>query len=230
MRRHVSPRARRRPIGASPGLLTTGDLYRNSASNTSGIPHLFRDLASRSYEVAIRRCVSDGPPSFQGDIMSISRSTLLAQGLLAGCLGYAALAGLVSVVDVASGRSPFHTAALLGASLFYGISDPARVEVLPAYVFAYNGAHLLVFLLLGLIGASLATLADRGNQLWYLATFFFIFVAFHAIGALQAISSDMRSELSAQVIWIGGIVAATVMGAYLLRVHPRMRRTQRWDA
>ncbi len=160
--------------------------------------------------------------------MSINRATLLSQGALAGFIGYATLAGLVSIIDTASGRSPFHTAAVLGASLFYGITDPAQAQVLPAYVLAYNGAHLLVFLLLGMIGAALATVADRGSQLWYLSTFFFIFVAFHAIGALQAVSESMRSSLSESMIWIGGIAAAVAMGGYLMWAHPRMRQPQDW--
>jgi len=162
--------------------------------------------------------------------MKVSRSTLLSQGLLAGCIGYATLAVIVSVVDAARGQAPFHSAAVLGASLFYNVSNPSEVEVLPAYVLAYNGAHLLVFLCMGLIGAALATLADRGRQLWFLALFFFFLVSFHAIGALQVVSMDVRSALSAPVIWVGGVAAAVAMGAYLTWAHPLMRRPQRWDA
>jgi hypothetical protein len=161
--------------------------------------------------------------------MSTDRTTLLSQGALAGFIGYASLAGLISAVDLANGRSPFHSAAVLGASLFYGITDPAQVQVIPAYVLAYNGAHLLVFIVLGIIGAALATLADRGNQLWYLSTFFFVFVSFHAIGAVQAMSAGMRANLSDTTIWVGGIVAGVLMGGYLMWVHPRMRQPQRWD-
>lgn len=154
---------------------------------------------------------------------------LVSQGILAGCIGYASLAGLISAVDLANGRSPFHTAAVLGASLFYGITDPAQVQVIPAYVLAYNGAHLLVFIVLGIIGAALATVADRGAHLWYLALFFFALVSVHSIGAVQMMSTVIRTDLSATTIWVGGIVAGTVMGGYLVWVHPRMRRPQRWD-
>jgi len=162
--------------------------------------------------------------------MSVNRTKLLSQGVLAGCIGYATLAGVVSLIDLAVGRSPFHSAAVLGASLFYGVTDASQVSVTPAYVLAYNGAHLLVFLLLGVIGSALATLADRGKQLWYVAVFFFIFVAFHAMGALQAVSVSMRTTLSGSMIWVAGVAAALAMGAYFMLVHPRMRRPQRWDA
>jgi hypothetical protein len=162
--------------------------------------------------------------------MTINRATLMSQGTLAGCIGYATLAGFVSIIDLVGGRSPFHTAAVLGAALFYGVTDASQLQVTPAYVLAYNGAHLLVFLLLGLIGSALAAVADRGSQLWYVSVFFFIFVAFHAIGALQALSDGMRTALPESMIWVAGIAAALAMGAYLMRVHPQMRRPQRWDA
>ncbi len=162
--------------------------------------------------------------------MSINRTKLLSQGVLAGCIGYATLAGVVSLIDLAAGRSPFHSAAVLGASLFYGVADASQVSVTPAYVLAYNGAHLIVFLLLGVIGSALATIADRGKQLWYVSVFFFIFVAFHAIGALQALSDSMRTSSSERMIWVAGVAAALTMGAYFMIVHSRMRQPQRWDA
>ncbi len=162
--------------------------------------------------------------------MSINRTKLLSQGVLAGCIGYATLAGVVSLIDLAAGRSPFHSAAVLGASLFYGVADASQVAVTPAYVLAYNGAHLIVFLLLGVIGSALATIADRGKQLWYVSVFFFIFVAFHAIGALQALSDSMRTSLSERMIWVAGVAAALAMGAYFMIVHPGLRQPQRWDA
>ena len=57
--------------------------------------------------------------------MSVSRATLVTKGFLAGLIGCATLAVIVSVVDAARGRSPFHSAAVLSASVFYNVSDPA---------------------------------------------------------------------------------------------------------
>jgi hypothetical protein len=113
--------------------------------------------------------------------------------------------------------------------MFSDVSDPAQVAVPPAYVLAYNGAHLLVFLRLGMIASLLARLADRGRQLWYVATFVFIFVTFHAIGFVQGLSAEMRGLLSANTIRIGGLLASAAMGADLVRAHPQLRRAQRWD-
>jgi len=161
--------------------------------------------------------------------MATSPRTILAQGALAGLIGYAFLAALMSLVDLLMGRSPLHSAAVLGASIFYGATDPSRIEVLPAYVLAYNGAHLLVFLVLGIVAAALATLADRGRQLWYVSAVLYVFIAFHAIGAVQGLAVDVRSELSARTLWAGGLIASATMAAFLVWRHPRMRRPQAWD-
>ncbi len=161
--------------------------------------------------------------------MAVSKGTILTQGAIAGLIGYVTLAALVSLMDLSNGVPALRTAAVLGATIFYGISDPAQIEILPDYVLAYNGAHLLAFLALGVIGAALAVLADRGRQLWYLSAFFYIFVAFHSIGFVQAMSEEMRAALPSTTIWIGGIVAALAMGLYLVRAHPKMRRAQSWS-
>jgi hypothetical protein len=153
---------------------------------------------------------------------------ILGQGLVAGLIGFATIAVVLAVVNLAAGRSPFFTAAVLGAALFYGISDPALVSVTPAYVFAYNGVHLAVFLVFGLVAAALAAVADRGWQLWYLALFFFIFIAFHLIAAVEALAAPMRATLPDAVVWGAGIAASVLMATYLIRAHPRMRTRQSW--
>lgn len=152
------------------------------------------------------------------------------QGLVAGFIGYATVAIVFAIANTAVGRSPFHTAAVLGASLFYGLDDPTQVAVLPQYVFAFNGAHLFAFLLFGVVGSALATLADRGMQLWYVATFFFIFVGFHLIAMAQALAMPVRSMVPDVAVWLAGIGASILMGWYLFRVHPRMHEPQPWSA
>jgi surface polysaccharide O-acyltransferase-like enzyme len=149
--------------------------------------------------------------------------------MIAGFIGYAVLALLFAIGDRVGGKSAFHTAVMLGASLFHHVSNPAAVAVRPSYVLAYNGAHLLVFVGFGIMGALLADLADRGRQLWYVALVFFVLVAFHAIGAAQTLSVDVRAELSAAAVWAGGILASAATGAYLVWQNPTMRRPQRWD-
>ena len=153
----------------------------------------------------------------------------IAHGLVAGVIGYATVALLGIGVSVLSGESPFYTAAVLGAMLT-GDGIETGVVVTPAHVLAYNGAHLLVFLAFGVVGSWLASIADHGNHLWYVALCLFMFIGFLMIVVAQTFSEPARAALSEAAIWLGGIVASLAMGTYLVLVHPKLRAVQRWDA
>ena len=158
---------------------------------------------------------------------STSRGTIV-QGLIAGLVGFLTVALVFAVANLAAGRSPWYTASLLGAALFAGATDPAQVSVSTTYVLAYSALHLVVFFLFGIFGAVLAGLADRGWQLWFVGAFFFVFVSFHLEAAVQWLAAPMESVISAGAIWLAGIAATVMMGAYILRVHPRIRARQQW--
>lgn len=153
---------------------------------------------------------------------------VLQHGAVAGLVGYLTVALVFATANVVTGQSPFHTAAVLGATLFYGASDPASVTVLPAYVFAFNGLHLMAFLAFGVCGAWLAALAARGAQLWYFALFFWIFVATHLIGAAQVFALPLEATIPGAAVWSAGMAAALIMALYLYRANPALRAPQAW--
>ena len=155
--------------------------------------------------------------------MKAETRRIIEQGVVAGVLGHLTVAFLFAVINLASGRPLFYTPALLGAAFFYGLSDPAQLQIQAAYVFAYNGTHLLVFLALGTIGAWLASISDRGWQLWYLAIFFYLFVAFHIFGFIQLLALPLRESFSDLTLWLSGFAAVGVMLTYLLAKHPATR-------
>lgn len=161
--------------------------------------------------------------------MREERTKMLSQGLLAGLIGYGVVALVFAVANLIAGRSIFYTAALLGGSLFYGIQDPAGITVTAAYVFAYNGAHLLVFLAFGLVSAWLASVSERLTQFWYVGLVMFFFVAFHVVAAMQVVAVPVQHLISAWAIWTAGAAAAAAMAAYLLSVHPRIRLGESWE-
>lgn len=155
--------------------------------------------------------------------MRAEREDALGQGLLAGFIGYATVALSVGIADVAQGRSFFYTAALLGESLFYGLRDPGKVIVWPGGVFAYNGLHLLVFLVIGVTAAALAVLAERGPELWYGAFVLFLLVAFHAWAAVQLLTEPVRAAIPTWEIWVPSVLSGVAMLAYLVAARPRLR-------
>ncbi|MGA9836426.1 MAG: hypothetical protein WBQ26_03825 [Gemmatimonadaceae bacterium] len=161
--------------------------------------------------------------------MREERVRMLSEGVVAGLIGYLTVALVFAGANLIEGRSMFYTAALLGANLFYGIQDPAQVTISAQYVFAYNGAHLMVFLGFGLVSAWLASLAERAPQFWYVALFFFFFVAFHIVAAMQAVAVPVQNAISGPAIWAAGAAAALLMAVYLLFAHPKIRAGESWE-
>jgi hypothetical protein len=162
------------------------------------------------------------------DSMKTNRQAVIKQGFFAGLIGFATVAVIFMIVSVVAGRSPLHTAAVLGAALFKGATDPALVEVELGPVAGYTMVHLGVFIAFGMLAALLAAFADRGWQLWFVALFVMIFVAFHLYAAVQSLAAPMRAVLSDAMIWGAGVAASVAMAAYLLRAHPRIRAPQPW--
>lgn len=146
------------------------------------------------------------------------------EGLLAGIIGYATVAILVGVCDLAFGRSFFFTAAMLGEAAFYGLTDPANVVVWPGAVFAYNGVHLLGFLFIGMSAAWLAYLAEKGAELWYLGLVLFLLVVAHALGAVLILTEGLRAAIPVWVVLVPTVVGLAEMFVYLLAVRPGLRR------
>ena len=152
---------------------------------------------------------------------------VLKQGAVAGLIGFATVALLLAIVNVIGGHSPVSTASALGAAL-HGVSDPAMAPIAIGYIVTYTAVHLAVFISLGVFAAALATLADRGWQLWFVSLFFFLFVSFHLYAAVQTLGAPMRSVLPDVLVWVVGVAASLMMALYLLRVHPRLRAAQQW--
>jgi len=149
---------------------------------------------------------------------------ILSGGLVAGLLGYGAVIVVVSVLNVVGGRSPFYTAALFGSVLFYGLHDPAMLQISAGPVLAYNMLHVLAFLLLGMLASWLVALAEKYPAAQYFVLVTLIFVAFHVFGALLLFAGPLLGRGAGLTVGLAGLVAAGAMGWYLLRVHPLLRR------
>ena len=145
-------------------------------------------------------------------------------GVLAGLVGYAIVAILVGVIDVVLGRSFFFTAATLGQSMFYGLSDPAQVVIAPGPVFAYNGVHFLGCVAIGVCGAWLAYMAEQGHELWYVGVVLFMAVVVASFGAVLLFSRGLQAVVPLWMIVVPTLVAVTAIVVVLLLVRPGLRR------
>lgn len=152
---------------------------------------------------------------------------LLSGGLVAGLIGYGTVVVVMAMMNVIFGRSPFYTAALFGAVLFYDLADPAALVISAGPVLAYNMVHLVAFLGLGMVASWLVTLSERYPTAQYFVLVALVFVAFHVYGALMLFAQPLLGGSAWWEIGVGTAAAAVTMAAYLVLGHPFLRRELR---
>ena len=152
---------------------------------------------------------------------------VLAGGLVSGLIGYATVVVIVGVLNVAMGRSLFHTAALFGSAMFYGLEDPASLRIEAGPILAYNMVHVLTFLAVGMLASWLVSLAERFPAAQYLILVVLIFVAFHVFVALLLFAGPLLGGAAWLIVGVSGVAAAGLMGWYLLKTHPLLQQELR---
>ena len=104
------------------------------------------------------------------------------------------------------------------------MTDPAALTIQPGPIIAYNGAHLVVFLVLGLVVGELTYASVRlRQQAWYLVSMLVILVLGHLYVALWVLTQPVRSALPVWMITVAGLVAVAAMVACLLVLYPQLR-------
>ncbi|MBI4409660.1 MAG: hypothetical protein HY561_08135 [Gemmatimonadetes bacterium] len=159
--------------------------------------------------------------------MKPERERIFVEGLIAGAIGYAGVALFFAAVNVIAGHSPFYTPALLGEALFYGLADPTQVVIEPGPILAYNGVHLIAFLLLGTVAAALVFEIEHHPQLFYAVFFLALAFVLLTYGMLLALATPIASAFPWWAVGGANLLAAVGMGGYLWFVHPRLREEVR---
>lgn len=147
---------------------------------------------------------------------------ILLQGTVAGLVASAVSAMVVFVGDLLTGSPAFYTAALLGSSVFYGLEDPAALAIWAGPVLAYNGLHLVAFLLLGTLTAWLAARALRGPEFWYLGLTAFVFVGAHLLALIVTITAAVREAASWWLLGGATALAALALMGVIWRMQPAL--------
>lgn len=156
--------------------------------------------------------------------MRLHTKKVLTAGVVAGLIGYATVMVVVALLNVVVGRSPFYTAALFGAALFYGLQDPATLVITPQAVLSYNMVHLLAFLGLGMVTSWLVALAEKYPTAQYLVLMALVFIAFHVYVFLALMAQPLLGGEAWWHIGVGSLSAAILMGWYLWRRYPLIKR------
>jgi hypothetical protein len=139
-------------------------------------------------------------------------------GLLSGLVGYALISLFFAVSNLIVGLPALATMESLGAALFGGRN--------PGHMVAYNGVHLIVFLILGGIASMLFRKIEVHPAFWYVL-FFVAIAGFIFSYVLMMIVAGRIAGLDAYSVAVGNLIAAGGMAFFLFWRHPGMVRAVR---
>lgn len=159
--------------------------------------------------------------------MDAARRKMLSDGLIAGLIGYFAVAFFFAVWNLAGGQSLLRTPALLGEAVFAGLRDPESVTMDPGAIFAFNGVHLVAFLGFGYFAAWLVHETELHPEFWYLAFFLFLAATVMSYAAVLALTVVVGSVLSAWLVVVSSLVGAAAMAVFFAGSHRQLVRSIR---
>jgi hypothetical protein len=146
----------------------------------------------------------------------------VVEGLVTGLIGYATVAVFFMAADLVGGAGPFHTPAMLGGALFFGVrevGDVALGALGPAPVIAYNGVHLLASLVIGTGAAWLVFQTERNRPLWYVVFFIFLAGFIYSVVIVGVLAAELTPFLPWSLIVAANVAAGITAGGYLWRRH-----------
>lgn len=150
----------------------------------------------------------------------IDTRALAADGLFAGLLGAVTVSFAFLILDAIQG-APLHTPSVLGAKLFYGDETARTMTSDVPTALAFNGIHVLAFVLSGLLASYLACIVERHPRYWYLpfTAVAFVLAAIVYVDGAFGIPGLGHLRLAAVALLGTGVVIA-----FLLWRHPEIQR------
>jgi hypothetical protein len=145
-------------------------------------------------------------------------------GLIVGLIAYAAVALFYSAFDLLAARGSLYTVDLLGKAVFRGLRDPAVLQFPiardPQAIFLYNGLHLVLSLIIGLIVVRLIVHAERSPSHGLMVLLALVAGGIATVLLVGYLTEGMRALLPWWSIVIANVLAALLSGAYLLYTRP----------
>ena len=121
------------------------------------------------------------------------RRSIIGEGIVVGLLGATAVAVWFLLYDLAAGV-PFRTPALLGATIFDGLRDPAALVITPALVLKYTVLHGLAFLAFGIAAAGLFALVDYERRVLFAVFMLFCCFEVFLVGMVMTLAERLIEE------------------------------------
>ena len=152
---------------------------------------------------------------------AVSTSRILREGTMAGISGYASVVLAVTVLDLLSGRSAFHTAAQLGGWLFHPMADAISGPGWSSAM-AYNGFHLVLSLGVGLVAATMVAVSERITGFWFVALTLLVIFGSYSVGVLGTMAVEFKAITDWPTAVLGTAAWLFGMTVYLRFAHPRL--------
>jgi hypothetical protein len=149
---------------------------------------------------------------------------VVREGVVAGLIGAAAVAGLILVLDAAGGV-PLQTPAILGSLIFKGVRDPYTVVVSAGPVLGYTVVHGLAFIGVGVVAAFLVAGAEREPAMVLALLIFFVAFEVFFLALIAFVALPILGVLAWWEILAGNLVASASMLAYFHHRHPDLARS-----
>ena len=151
-------------------------------------------------------------------------SAVYTEGLLAGVVGAATIAGWFLLLDSIAGR-PLYTPSVLGTALVRGGEAIAAPDTLPVdmeMVLTFTWMHVLAFLVIGLAASKLLEQAERDPNLGFGILLLFVVFEFGFIAVFSTVAGEVLEVISWPSILVGNLLAAAAMSLVFWRRHPRL--------
>jgi hypothetical protein len=164
---------------------------------------------------ATRESVPFGPAMLKAHPM-------VANGLLTGSVGAAAIALWFLVIDALSGR-PLFTPAALGSALLLGAQSPADVQLTVGVVGAYTLIHLLAFFVVGVAVEWGARQLERFPAFWLVALLAVIVLDVLFVGVVGSLALWVLGAVGLWAVVTGNLLSVAAMGYRVWRERPELR-------
>lgn len=153
--------------------------------------------------------------------MGTHTHSVVREGVLAGFLGATAVAVWFFVVDMIGGR-PLFTPNVLGEGLLsvFGRSpEPTALNVI-----AYTIFHYAAFTLVGIISVVLVHAGERMPSVLAGSMILLVAIELGFYGLVKLLQQTVLGNFAWYQILAGNLLAAALMGTYLWRAHPMLKR------
>ena len=142
----------------------------------------------------------------------------IVEGVTGGTIGAVTIAVWFLCIDVSMGQ-PFRTPALLGATVFEGLRDPAALHMTVRLVLEYTVLHWLAFVAFGLAAAGLLAAADRDPRLLFIAFMLFCCFEVFALGLISVFAERLFEVLAWWTLVSANLLAGLIMLGFFFRRH-----------